>query len=124
MWIMTTAGFYSVVAVRHNTTQVMVRARSYGDISNLAEAISSPPAEIIETFRADYPYRIVVNKSLWADWLVEAVHVLDYPNFKSHIEKQQGIVRHDLYTSVWAILRGIESEDWPEYEPDENPLWG
>jgi hypothetical protein len=64
--------------------------------------------EIIENEGTDYPYRIYVNQSAWAEVMAEMATGIDYPNFKESVMKSQGPERAHLYSRVWSILYGAE----------------
>ena len=36
---------------------------------------------------------------------------IDYPDFKSEVQRRLGRERHDVLLSVWATLHGLEKED-------------
>lgn len=126
MWVITTHGFYSVVAynetmdmtdknkdhkaVRYQdpvvTDKVLVRARSEEDIQYLCEKTHT---KYHHTPNADYEYRTVVLKKEWSKFLVSEVETLDYPNFKSRVSKVQGSERSSIYHGVWSSLMSIGS---------------
>ena len=79
MWIFNKDGFFSAVEHRDNPDQLMVRARCREDIEQLANKLD---AEVVHTPNADYAYRVTLQKSVFADYMRDAVMDLNYPNFK------------------------------------------
>jgi len=98
MWIFTSQGFISVVAHRNHPQRLLVRARAKKHLENLFPAIKS---EIQETPNADYGFRVVVERELFATWIKKQATKLDYDNFKNSIQEQ---VYHHAANDVWAIM--------------------
>lgn len=107
MWLFTTDGFFSAVQVRKEPEYLLVRARIRNDLVNLLRVVKKPKTKIMETPKADYPFRIVLHKLDWTYYLVSACHEIDYDNFKSRIKD---IPRHRAYLDVWSTMRGIEGK--------------
>lgn len=105
MWVFNREGFFSVVQNQEADNQVMVRARFAQDLENLKKKLSSVGAfsiPTIKTPKADYPFRIILNKTEWAEYLRKSALDIDYPNFKSSLKDQK---RHDIYLQVWGVMR-------------------
>lgn len=111
MWVMTQDGFYSVVAYDPSRTDghpvegedlVVVRARAREDLEVFGKV-----ADIIDSPTADYPFRVVIERTEWQAYLERAADEIDYTNFKSRVSKRQGHRRHDVYMKVWGALHGI-----------------
>ena len=101
MWVMTQYGFYSTVAHRKEPDKVLVRTRWKDDLKILEERYGT------ETFNdphADYPWRMLLTKDQWGEFLDWAAHDLDYANFKNRVSAKQGAARHDLYSSIWSKI--------------------
>lgn len=60
MWLITTQGFYSVVAHRNRPDILLVRARAHADIEALRDQILD--LEPYEDPRADYRWRTEVSR--------------------------------------------------------------
>ncbi len=107
MWMMTTVGFFSVVQA--SVDEVMVRARTKEDIERMRAAllkhVYANELRILETMHADYPYRLIVRKELFADYMREAVANIDYGNFKNEVAKTDPHRSHGAYADVWHVLR-------------------
>lgn len=110
MWIFTEIGFFSAVVVDDEPSVVMVRARAKKDLERLIEAIDhmgAEPPEILEWENRDYPYRILLMKSEWADVLALLANRIDYPNFKNRVKEVDGVARAGLYSSIWATMLNV-----------------
>ncbi len=126
MWIFTTVGFFSVVANERPEGGLLVRSRSRKDIDALVaelRAFYAAPElvrehEVIETPRADYPFRIVVDREDFGDWVAQHAEDIDYTNFKGRVEEVQGRAREQLYERVWGVMRSdqerAEQAEWEE----------
>jgi hypothetical protein len=116
MWIFTTRGFYSVVQDASDPNMVVIRARHRDDLVALP-FLSAAPDHIIETPQADYPVRVRMQKRIWVEDILPALgEEITYPNFKDAVKKQQGVVRANVYTRVWAELHDLE-ENRPTTPP-------
>ena len=114
MWLLTTQGFYSVVAHRDDPDKLLVRARTRGDIEALREQI--PTLEPFEDRSADYRHRAVVTRAEWLVALAQLVTELDYDNFKSAVAEHQGAERAALYGAVWSELRRLQRSESDDVE--------
>ena len=109
MWIVSTTGFFSVVASTKKN-EVMVRARKRSDLVALQKRFGDR-RKILRTPKNDYLYRIYLPLSVWSHWLSDlAMDSADYPNFK-HAVKRQNVQRASTYSKVWDVCREIETED-------------
>ena len=66
IWIMTTEGFFSAVQNKDAPETVLIRARCRDDLERLNKNLDGDNM-ILEWAGADYPYRIIIQKSLWAE---------------------------------------------------------
>ncbi len=117
MWTFTRYGFYSTVQARDATGKyelpgvLSVRARLRSHLEALTERFPEflPPAgAIIETWRADYRYRLLVDRYDWADVVSELAREIDYTNFKNECPDPD---YHKWLNSVWgAGFRAQEAE--------------
>jgi hypothetical protein len=120
MWVFTTGGFTSAVEHRDDDTMTMVRGR---DKKSLEEMLSSMKAALVEGGKSeeeitdfmknmeiyavpgDYKWRVIVPKSAYALYLVyEAMHYVNYSNFKSKLTATRGDKWHDAAMSVWSAM--------------------
>jgi hypothetical protein len=109
MWILTTFGFFSVVESRYDPTTLMVRGRVRDDLVKFVRR-AKVAADVIETKAADYRYRVILDRKVVARVIYRALKSIDYANFKSRVEEQQGVARHDVYMDVWANLRRLPNK--------------
>jgi hypothetical protein len=84
---------------------LVVRARVRDDLERAADWVGNA---ILETPRADYPFRVVASRQAWVNYLSHATTAIDYFNFKDRVAKRLGSHRHDLLMSVWSTLRGLQ----------------
>ena len=104
MWVLTTSGFFSAVEHRHDPDLVVVRARAREDLRTLC---SWADTDTVDSPGADYPYRTIVRKQAFADWLRAQATAIDYPNFKDAVADRQSNSRAGIYHHVWAVLRDL-----------------
>ncbi len=102
MWLMTTRGFYSVVAHRDHPDRVLVRARCQADIEALSDLL---PAEPIALANADYGWRVDVTRADWEAAAQVLAREIDYPNFKSAVLDP---AHHDAYMRVWGVMTALD----------------
>ena len=96
MWVFLNDAFLSIVADRHSTDRLLIRARRRCDISRYF-----PEAEVLELDQADYRYRAFVCRPQVSRILATTVEDIDYDNFKSSVADQE---RHDVYMDVWVTM--------------------
>jgi hypothetical protein len=106
MWLLTTQGFYSVVAHRDDPDKLLVRTRTRDDIEALREQI--PSLEPFEDRCADYRHRAIVTRAEWVAALAELVGEIGYDNFKDAVAARQGSERAALYGVLWRELRRLQ----------------
>lgn len=110
MWIATASGFYSAVEHRTDTSLLTVRCRHLADAKVLSEFLAEQgvTAEPVAYAAADYPWRVFTPRTHFAAFLAREALAIDYGNFKEAVTARQGRERHDVYSSVWAVLLRIE----------------
>ena len=106
MWLLTTQGFYSVVAHRDDPDLLLVRARVREDIEALGAQI--PSIEPFEDPAADYRWRAEVTRAEWEQAMVELARAIDYDNFKDAVSRRQGMEREAVYHRVWRELLRLQ----------------
>jgi hypothetical protein len=109
MWLLTTQGFYSVVAHRDHPEMLLVRAQTRDDIEALRNQI--PDLAPYEDPNADYRWRAEVTREQWVEALEQLGGAIDYPNFKNPVADVQGPEREGLYHQVWQALRRLKGAD-------------
>jgi hypothetical protein len=103
MWLLSTCGFYSVVAHRDNNDTLIVRARVREDLEELRRGYL-PDLEIVEGGGSDYQFRAFVSRMEWEHAVRRMAAHIDYPNFKDAIDERQGNSRAELYGRLWQLL--------------------
>lgn len=108
MWIFTKDGFISVV--QHNSIEdaMLVRARVEGDLAAMFPSL----ADNIETDdRADYKYRLVVDRDMLKDYLDDAVDDLDYESHAKEAMTNGGrdSHRYEALLDVWQAMYSLQT---------------
>ncbi|MEY4367948.1 MAG: hypothetical protein RLZ28_1363 [Actinomycetota bacterium] len=108
MWIFTEKGFLSVVRKPRpgEESTLMVRSRRYDALAPLAASASRP---IIRTPDADYPYRVIVEDSIFGAFMASQIEAIDYSNFKSRVSRLSYSYEHALH-EIWAVMRMQEDD--------------
>ena len=106
MWLVTTQGFYSVVAHRTRPEHLLVRARAREDLEALRLQI--PSIELNEDPSADYRWRAEVHREDWRRALIQLVDRIDYDNFKDAVARRHGMKREAVYHRVWRELLRLQ----------------
>lgn len=57
---------------------------------------------------ADYPYRIVMAKRDFVDWVGNQAASIDYPNFKSEVAASRGQRFAHALMDVWSAMHQVE----------------
>jgi hypothetical protein len=144
MWVFTKSGFYSAVKKPGCAPgELEVRARCKGDFQRLIH-VTGASCRIIDNAGTDYPFRVRMHRTLWADFVYNQAIDIDYDNFKGQIDVNQWESmsqrnrRHDAYMGVWRALLALE-ETMPKtgtigggdlqddrgfyYDRSEHPQW-
>jgi hypothetical protein len=101
MWLMTKHGFYSIV--RKAPDEFQVRSREVRDLQNLIERIPLPQQKVVETPKADYAARLIVNRDVLLKILAFLGETIDYQNFKDRISTTPDQT-HKPYHQVWSVM--------------------
>jgi len=107
MWVFTETGFISAVVDNPDSNMVKVRARDEESLHVLAKESGT---NIIKTPNADYPYRVVISREEFTEFLIRAVEFLDYSNFKSHVHTTRGSKFAQALSKVWSTMHDVEDE--------------
>ena len=107
-WYMNTDGFFSVVQNEDDHSTLLVRARRREDLERLNERLEKPHP-IREWEGAAYPYRIILKKKFWADYLVIMAMEIDYRIFTSTIPAGD-YLKETAYHEIYFSLMKLEEE--------------
>ena len=107
MWLLTTRGFYSVVADLDDADRLLVRARVEDDLLALRDLL--PAIDPWLDRDADYPWRAKVSREDWAAVAAALAGEIDYRDFKNAVADRQGRERAWVYAGVWETLRELET---------------
>jgi hypothetical protein len=100
---MTETGFVSAVRHSENPDVLVVRARDEESLRGLSEASERP---ITVSPEADYGFRILIAKDMFAVWVLEMVSNLDYTNYKSRMWSERpefGAALHDVWVAMHQV---------------------
>jgi hypothetical protein len=93
MWIFLNDSALSVVADRHDSRFLRVRARVRGDIERVF-----PNVKVRERRTSDYRFFSLVSREIVARVMAEIITDIDYDNFKDSVEEKD---RSKAYFRVW-----------------------
>ena len=96
MWLFVSGGFLSIVAHRTLPDSLLVRARNPDHICEMF-----PEVEITYMRNADYPYRVVLNRIMVHEAIVEYLQTMVYDNFKASIDDFE---YHDACLDIWRTM--------------------
>ena len=110
MWIFSQHGFVSIVAHYDQPDTFMARARERADLENI-QTIAGLTQDIVETPRADYLFRLIVNHKQIQTIMTRLGETVDYPNFKTRVGETPG-QKHklDAYHKIWAVMKNLPKE--------------
>lgn len=113
MWVFTTKGFYSAVCVGDygaSNPDIAVRSRVREDLVRFLDKVEEGEEmfPILELPGRDYPYRVIVPRNVWVQFMTATASEVDYPNFKDAVKGVLGYGRASLYTKVWSVMYGAE----------------
>ena len=106
MWLFTTNGFISIV--EHDADHLVVRARDCLSLSPLAQSYD---VEIRSTPAADYPYRLLLSKDQFKNYLHNQAGLINYKNFKSEVAITRSKAFANILVKVWSAMHGVEDKD-------------
>jgi hypothetical protein len=106
MWLITSIGFFSVVAHADQPDTLLVRGRVRDDLEALRRGYL-PDLEIVEGSGTDYQYRAMVSREEWEHAVRGLVADIDYSNFKTAVAERQGPHRARIYARIWMVLHEL-----------------
>lgn len=114
MWILSTIGFFSIVAHRTDPGVYVVRGRVKKDLEVLRAEVNAnrdlprKSSRVLSTPKADYPFRFETDAHGFAYVMTILRREVTYPNFKNAVRSLQGPQRELLYHQVWSLLMQLE----------------
>jgi hypothetical protein len=110
MWLFTTAGFFSAVAL--DTRVLKVRTRAKRHLENLKTLDLIPKdIEIIEGGGTDYPYRVLLTTTQWMKVVEHFAGEIDYGNFKGAVGKTGDLDYIEALHRTWSVMQMVESKE-------------
>ena len=109
MWIMTVDGFYSVVKKPGQENEGNGSIQGKTDLEKLLNKLNSE-ISIQEGVGTDYPFRVVMSQTDWADYLQKTAMDIEYDNFKNTLDSSDHH-RHEAYFNCWSALSSLETQN-------------
>ena len=113
MWVLSKHGYFSAVKKSGCAPgELVIRARCKEDLERL-KAATGTEAPILKKAGTDYPFRICMNREVWAKFLTGEAMSIDYPNFKDEVlfgkieSPRRRKHRHHVYFNVWKALLSL-----------------
>ena len=113
MWVFSKHGYFSAVKKSgYAPGELVIRARCKEDLERL-KAATGTEAPILKKAGTDYPFRICMNREVWAKFLTGEAMSIDYPNFKDEVlfgkieSPRRRKHRHHVYFNVWKALLSL-----------------
>lgn len=111
MWLVTRHGFFSIVKHRTAEDCYLVRARVADDLHALAR-VTGLALDILATPDADYGHRAFVDGAELAAILTTLGEEIDYPNFKSRVNREPAQRRrYAIYSAAYGELLALRDLD-------------
>ena len=111
MWIFSKFGFYSIASARKTDNsidprRVMVRARNPEHLENLKKRFPKQlnGNVVIVTPDADYQWRVIVEKNVWANILADLAKEQLWSNFKAEAAKSSDPEYAHALHEIWEVM--------------------
>lgn len=110
MWIVSEIGFFNIIQYPEDVAKgtITVKARRRQDLLSL-QAFTGP-AEIEESKKADYRYRMKIPRNVAVDAIAILVNRIEYSRTKDRLRDTHPD-RYDIYFSVWNDLTGLDPRE-------------
>lgn len=114
MWIFTEDSFLSVVRHWDFPERLLVRARIREDLVRFCRLAGVDESGIHENPLFDYRFRVEVPEETFIHFMVKAIKLLDYGNFKDRAcdnpddPPRVREKRDRVYHQIWALLRSLQ----------------
>lgn len=110
MWLITPAGFYSIVEkpADRKMNRLTIRARVRSDLVTLKRDYLPSLGSVRDSSDTDYRYRATALRREVGQALARMAATLNYANFKSEVAMRQGAERAHVYHDVWEALYDLQ----------------
>ena len=120
MWIINTAGFFSIIEDSDDPSRVEVRSRAKISLLFMIDTLAQldPLEDHPKVTRSggDYPYCISIKKSQLADWARQ--EIMEYVNYDDFAEKmlhERGPQYRDVLLECWASSLKLTDQEGKKY---------
>lgn len=129
MWVILPRSFLSIACARRldlpghplDVDRLMVRARLREHLESLIERHPDlfGKASILDSWKADYRWRIVVDKADVAEVLRREAMAVDYGNFKQRVGEIEGHGSPFLRAlhDIWSVMVRLQRPDPDSHRP-------
>ncbi|MFA7331086.1 MAG: hypothetical protein WC326_08440 [Candidatus Delongbacteria bacterium] len=116
MWIHTTLGYYSITQSPLQLGKFQIRARTRAHLENLARHLDEQIGPkcylggILETPRADYRWRVVINFARLQTVMGVLMERVDYSNFKAAAQRAlpEDHAYHETLHRTWSTMAHLQ----------------
>lgn len=105
MWLFLNDAFFSVVADRNNTDNLMVRARDPESIPK----VFGKDLLVLKDVGSDYRYRVSLPREVVSEAMANKLANIRYDNFKNSVPMADD-KRHDAYVDVWIEMHKYQTK--------------
>ena len=108
MWVFTTQGYLSVVDKEESGGELCVRSRDDEDLKDLQAYLQQALRKgvpIMPTGKADYQYRMFVEREDFMKYMVQMIRELKYDNFKDACSYKEDSVWRRKPEALYGLAR-------------------
>lgn len=116
MWLMSETGFVSAVTHWDNPEIIVVRARDYDSLTPIADFADQT---VKHTPDNDYPARVEVPRTVFAEWVTTQIEKMTYSNYKDRMYSTRGRDFTQALSDVWSTMHKVETARYPEQEEEK-----
>ena len=122
MWLYTPDGFFSPKYDDFcNKNEVMIRGRYRQDLVKLTKVLGMDDYEIVELPKADYRFRMKVDKNEWATYCMVCAlddRPTEVTGGVKNVTKKEIDFRYLTYLSIWYIMKLFQDYSVAEEKGD------
>jgi hypothetical protein len=120
MWIFTPEGMLSCTEYPKDSDYIQVRARSkiqlLAFISKVDDDNNFGSEDVIDNPKKDYQYRVIVQRDLFAEWMLKYAERINYTNFKTEATRFNGYGEYvKMLGRIWEDGMDTIGENKYEY---------